>query len=174
MFNFINHLYKWPLKETKMGILKFFNRKNPVHELERTVAEETVNILMLNELKSLSFNPNNHISYIVAEICFALDTISQFKNISIKEEYKNFFDNEKKKEAFEMLYNCMHNYYKGLPNLNKAMRNLVAVYFVTVWDISRNRLENIVELTILSVYFTQIRQKVAPLLDNFIIEKLMN
>lgn len=156
-----------------MGIFNFSNKKNPVDKLERTVSKEIGSVLTLNEMRGLSFNPKNHINYIVAEICFAIDTIPQFKNISIKSEYKDFFDNEKKKEAFGMLYDCMKNYYQGVPNLNRAMWNLTSAYFITVLEIPRNRLENIVDLTVLSVYFTQIRQIVGPLVDKYIIDELM-
>jgi hypothetical protein len=156
-----------------MGIFSFSTKKNPVNDLERAVAKEASNVLTLNELRRLSFNPKNHISYIVSEICFAFETVPQFKNASLKAEYKDFFDNEKKKEAFKMLYDCMKNYYKGIPNINRAMWNLTSAYFITVWDIQRNRLENVIELTALSVYFTQIRHTVGSLVDNIIIEKLM-
>jgi len=104
-----------------MGMLNFFNKKNPVHKLERAVATETVKILTLKELGSLSFNPKNHITYIAAEICFAFATIPQFKNIPVKAEFQDFIDNEKNKETFIILFEGMNNYYKGIPDLNRAM-----------------------------------------------------
>lgn len=151
---------------------KLFNTtlKNEIHKLERVIAEKTTEIMTLQELKGLAFNPDNHMSFIVADICFHLD--NNLSDIELAPEYIEFISEEKSKEPFKIIYKYLDHYYKGDPDLNKALWNLTSAYLVLVWKAPKSIVTNPISLTTYSMHLAKIRGYLKEQIDSALIEKI--
>ena len=124
-----------------MGLFnRFFNtkRKNIIEEIIAIlIKEEKKNPLLKKSpfLKNKQFDLSEEgiISFVIAELCFQMDTNPKFQSLKFKKEYSDIIENQKNKQAFNLLCSSMHKYYNGDPNLDKALYNITYAYLESVW-----------------------------------------
>jgi hypothetical protein len=149
--------------KTPMGLLNgLFNRKmlNLLDEITRKFeTEEKKKVLLdspfLNK-RQLVLNHNAIYSFVLAVFYFERIYNPLFKEVRLKKEYAKIIEEAKNNKTFQVFYNSMVDYYKGNPNLDKALWNITYAYLDAVWGIEKGAKDPIL-LTVYSTYLTEVR-----------------
>jgi hypothetical protein len=86
--------------------------------------------------RKLELNQDGVICFVAAELLFLMETSPDFQSLVLKKEYFDFLESSKGKESFQRLHKHMHLYYKGEPDLDKALWHLSYAYLGAVWGIT--------------------------------------
>lgn len=155
-----------------MGILKtlFGSRTtNVVQDVAGLLEREAKGLIESQQMRFFSFNSANHLSFLIAELCFALETKPNFDKLTLLADYESFISTEKNKKAFQLIFKYIMNYYRGDPSLDKALLNLTAAYFATVWSAPAEILTNPLSLVQLSLILTNVRMVASQFIEERII-----
>lgn len=106
--------------------------------------------------QQLTLNYNGILSFVIAVFYYEVNFNSKFKEIRLKKEYSDIIEKRNSDKSFQLFYNYMVDYSKGVPNLDKALWNITYTYLHTVWGIEKTARDPIL-LTVYSVYLTEIR-----------------